>query len=175
MFKAWLYFEKSDSLDFEEKVTGRTTLGFLTWYVGFLYFERRPFDVFYCLEIAHLFLQTPSGLKKTSKWIFAGCPGTVPIWEFHWPRGHPGTYFGTSWTLSLILKVQGTKPWGLVKRPNPGNHETSERALLPISKAVIDNAKNKMQFIKFILFQWCLKWRSSLTYLYKIQISQINY
>ena len=64
MFKAWLYFEKSDSLDFEEKVTGKTTLGFLTWYVGFLYFERRPFDVFYCLEIAHLFLQTPSGLKK---------------------------------------------------------------------------------------------------------------
>ena len=58
-------------------------------------------------------------------------------------------------TWSLFLEVQGRKPWEPLKRPKPGNHETSERALLPSSKAVIDNAKNKIAVIKFIIFNFC--------------------
>ena len=58
-------------------------------------------------------------------------------------------------TLSLFLEVQGRKPWEPLKRPKPGNHETSERALLPSSKAVTDNAKNKIAVIKFIIFNFC--------------------
>ena len=62
-------------------------------------------------------------------------------------------------TWSLFLEVQGRKPWEPLKRPKPGNHETSERALLPSSKAVIDNAKNKIAVIQFIIFNiWRWYW-----------------
>ena len=106
----------------------------------------QPFDVFCYLEIDHLVFQSRD-LKFSMKSLEQGSTDHKEYWVIRSPKI-------LQWTLSLFLEVQGRKPWEPLKRPKPGNHETSERALLPSSKAVIDNAKNKIALIQFIFFNF---------------------